>query len=123
MAHINQLAKSLIKLNGVSQGSVSKASGVQKGNLSIWLQGTRKLSEGAQERILSALGVVRGSLDSERVHCWTTGLDLSDLNFVLEYLCPKPELQPLATADLATNVFLDILPHLKEGGGCQLNWY
>jgi len=95
MTSIYELAKALIKLKNVTQSYVSKESGVQKGNLSIWLQGNRKLSEQAEVNILKVLGVSAGMLDDGIVHCWTTGNKLDNLNFVLKVLCPKPQLQPL----------------------------
>jgi len=92
MTFIQSLSKALINLKKIKQTELAILSGVNKGNLSIWLQGKRKLSDEAEQNILKALGVVNGQLDETMVHVWTLGRDLSDLNFVLKGLCPQPEL-------------------------------
>tara|TARA_R110002049_G_scaffold136067_10_gene295748 strand:+ start:3971 stop:4642 length:672 start_codon:yes stop_codon:yes gene_type:complete len=120
MTFIQSLSKALINLKKIKQTELAILSGVHKGNLSIWLQGKRKLSDEAEQNILKALGVVNGQLDETMVHVWTVGRDLSDLNFVLKGLCPQPELQHLMSTELLKKVTHYPLTAIKNRAGIKI---
>ncbi len=80
------LVKILIDLSGRSASSLASEIGVFRGAVLTWLKrGDKSIGIGKQDDLLSILGISNGSLDSTRVHQWTTGHNLEPLREILAW--------------------------------------
>lgn len=80
------LVKILIDLSGRSASSLASEIGVFRGAVLTWLKrGDKSIGIGKQDDLLRILGISNGSLDSTRVHQWTTGHNLEPLSEILAW--------------------------------------
>ena len=104
----------LMRLLAVSRASAAEACGIQRTNLSSWLNGRGDaLSKNNIGLLLDWLGINGMKLKSAQMHCWALRNGLADLLLVLDYFLSKEEKKYLqifsSGEETSRNTYLRIL--------------
>jgi transcriptional regulator with XRE-family HTH domain len=88
----------LISLSPLSMIKIANQAEIDPGNLSAWLKDKRVMSEEAQQRLVAVLGIENDVLVTDKVFCWQTDRDFSDLQLVLDSVFHNAQIISLAKA-------------------------
>ena len=81
------LARALVNLRNLTQGTIARGTRLRKENLSVWLRGGEKvISEKRQVKIMRFLGVNGKRLRTDLLHKWEDSGNLEFLKLAMEQL-------------------------------------